>query len=57
MKMIAENLERLAVLNSMIDSKIDELVDIKQEILEAIWEVPDATYRTLLTERYLLSVA
>lgn len=46
-------LERWAVLNGLINEKIDELVATKQEILKAIWGVQDTTYRTLLTERYI----
>lgn len=37
----------------MIDSRIDELYKIKQEILAAIHSVDDAVLRTLLIKRYI----
>lgn len=36
-----------------IDKRVDELVEIKQEILSAINEVEDPTLRTLLQLRYI----
>ena len=37
----------------MINNRIDELYAIKKEILQAINNVDDGTYRTLLIERYI----
>ena len=45
--------DRLAELDDKIDQRIDQLVAIKQEILDAINQVPDERYRTLLIERYV----
>jgi DNA-directed RNA polymerase specialized sigma subunit len=45
--------DRLAELDDMIDQRIDQLVQIKAEITDAIARVQDSRYRTLLTERYL----
>jgi hypothetical protein len=39
--------------SEMIDNRIDELYAIKQEILQAINLVDDATLRTLLIARYI----
>ena len=46
-------LERLAELNLQIDRRIDDLIEIKREILEAINDVEDATYRAILIQRYV----
>ena len=43
----------LAAFYETIDKKIDELVSIKEEILQAISCVQDSTYRTILIERYI----
>jgi len=40
-------------LQELIDSKIDELCNIKREILEAIQAMLDGVCRTLLIERYI----
>lgn len=45
--------DRLAELDEMIDQRIDQLVAVKQEIVDAIAQVEDSRYRTLLTERYM----
>lgn len=45
--------DRLVELDSKIDERVDQLVQIKAEITEAIARVQDSRYRTLLTERYL----
>lgn len=52
-KNLNAKLERLAELNRQIDERIDRLIEIKQEILTAINSVDDATYRTLLIQRYV----
>lgn len=39
--------------SAMIDKRIDELYDIKQEILSAINQVQDSSLRTLLIARYI----
>lgn len=45
--------DRLAELDEKIDQRIDQLVAVKQEIVDAIAQVEDSRYRTLLTERYM----
>ena len=45
--------DRLAELDERIDRRIDQLVAVKQEIMDAIAQVEDSRYRTLLTERYM----
>ena len=45
--------DRLAELDEKIDQRIDQLVAVKQEIMDAIAQVEDSRYRTLLTERYM----
>ena len=45
--------DRLAELDEKIDRRIDQLVAVKQEIVDAIAQVEDSRYRTLLTERYM----
>lgn len=45
--------DRLAELDEKIDQRIDQLVAVKQEIMDAIAQVEDNRYRTLLTERYM----
>ena len=45
--------DRLAELEEKIDRRIDQLVAVKQEIMDAIAQVEDSRYRTLLTERYM----
>ena len=45
--------DRLAELDEKIDRRIDQLVAVKQEIMDAIAQVEDSRYRTLLTERYM----
>lgn len=44
---------RYAEYSRMIDSRIDELYAVKQEILTAITAVNNNTYRTLLILRYI----
>lgn len=44
---------KFADYSKAIDDRIDELYRIKQEILNAIYEVKNSTYRTLLIERYI----
>lgn len=39
--------------SKMIDDRVKELYKIKQEILQAINQVDNATYRTLLISRYI----
>lgn len=45
--------DRLMELEEKINQRIDQLVAVKREIVDAIAQVPDSRYRTLLTERYL----
>ena len=45
---------RYTAYTEQIDKRIDELYRIKQEILDAVSAVENATYRTLLFERYVL---
>ena len=45
--------DRYAELEDLIDSRVDELVKIKREILAAVAQVTDEKLRTLLTERYV----
>lgn len=45
--------DRLAELDEKIDQRIDQLVAVKKEIVDAIAQVEDSRYRTLLTERYM----
>ena len=45
---------RYTAYTEQIDKRIDELYRIKQEILEAVSAVENATYRTLLFERYIM---
>lgn len=45
--------DRLVELDSKIDERVDQLVQIKAEITDAIAQVQDSRYRTLLTERYM----
>lgn len=45
--------DRLAELDEKIDQRIDQLIQVKGEIADAIAQVQDTRYRTLLTERYL----
>ena len=47
------NLERLAELNHQIDAKVDELTEIKREIMRVVLKVEDEACRTLLAERYV----
>ncbi len=42
-----------AELSRDIDGRIDELIEIKREILTAINSIPDGTLRTLLISRYI----
>ena len=44
---------RVADYELLIDKKIDKLLEIKQEIIEAVNEVEDSTYRTLLLAYYV----
>ena len=44
--------DRLVELESMVDQKIDSLVDVKMEIIETISMVKDGTQRELLTLYY-----
>ena len=45
--------DRLAELDEKIDRRIDQLVAVKQEIMDAIDQMEDERYRTLLRERYV----
>ena len=45
--------DRLIELDETINRRIDQLVDTKQEIIDAIAQVSDSRCRTLLTERYV----
>lgn len=45
--------DRLVELEEKINQRIDQLVAVKREIVDAIAQVPDSRYRTLLTERYV----
>ena len=45
--------DRIIELDETINRRIDQLIDTKQEIIDAIAQVPDSRYRTLLTERYV----
>lgn len=38
-----------------IDNSIDELVDMKMEVIRMIGQIPEEEYRTLLTARYVNS--
>lgn len=49
----AERFANYAAYAAEIDSRIDELFQIKQEIDQAIEKVENTTYRTLLFERYI----
>ncbi len=44
---------RIEALKAKINARIDELVDLKAEILDAIASVPDGTLQTLLTLYYV----
>lgn len=45
-------LEHYAGLSDLIDRRVNELTEIKAEILQAIQQVDDSRYRTLLLDRY-----
>ena len=45
-------LERYAGLSDLIDRRVNELTEIKAEILQAIQQVDDSRYRMLLLDRY-----
>lgn len=45
--------DRLAEIESLIDSKVDEQIDMKAEILKTIMQLEDRTYRILLMEYYV----
>lgn len=45
--------DRLAEIESLIDSKVDEQIDLKAEILKTIMQLEDRTYRILLMEYYV----
>lgn len=50
---VREALEAYALLEQEIDSRIDELTEIKREIIKAIGGMENPVYRTLLLERYI----
>ena len=45
--------DRLAGLEFDIDQKVDELVEVKREIMAAINQISDRRYRLVLLKRYL----
>lgn len=45
--------DRLAELSSMIDQKVDELVEVKEEILQMIGRLPDQRQRNVCTSYYV----
>jgi hypothetical protein len=47
------NLVNYIAYEELIKCRIDELVNVKTEILEAINDIPNPTYRTLLTAYYI----
>ena len=49
----ADKFANYAAYAAEIDSRIDDLFQIKQEIDQAIEKVENTTYRTLLIERYI----
>ena len=44
---------RIAAMESEIDADIERLVNLKIEIIQTIWRVEDANWRTLLEMRYI----
>ena len=48
-----ERFVKYASYTSEIDKKVDELVEVKKEILSAVYQVEDPTLRTLLQLRYI----
>ncbi len=44
--------DRYAALCDLIDRRVDELVAIKAEVLQAVSRMEDSRYRTLLIDRY-----
>ena len=49
--------DRLVVLESLIDGKVDELVAVKTEITEAISHIPDGKQRTVLYDFYVRCIS
>lgn len=45
--------DKLAELNDTINAKIDMLVDVKQEITDAIYQLEDGRYRAILQMYYV----
>ena len=45
--------DRLAGLEYDIDRKVDELIDVKREILSTIHQISDRRYRLVLMKRYI----
>ena len=45
--------DRLAELESLVDEKVDQLVEMKAEILRTIMELNDSRHRIVLMEYYL----
>ena len=45
--------DRLAGLEFDIDRKVDELIEVKREIMAAIHQISDRRYRLVLLKRYL----
>lgn len=48
-----ESFAKYVAYTAEIDKKIDELIEVKKEILIAIYQVEDPTLRTLLQLRYI----
>ena len=48
-----ESFAKYVAYTAEIDKKIDELIEVKKEILTAIYQVEDPTLRTLLQLRYI----
>lgn len=46
--------EKIIALEEQISAQIDALLEIKQEVVEAIKSVPDETLQLLLSRRYVL---
>lgn len=46
--------EKIIAIESEISAKIDELMIIKQQVVDAIKSVPDQTLQLLLSRRYIL---
>lgn len=47
------NYDRLVMLESLVDEKIDEQIDIKAEILKTIMQLEDRRHRLVLMEYYV----